>query len=110
MLLPSTKTLMVKILARAFVWNQTVYQAGSVLGPLIGGYLAQPCQRFSGFCSAGSLLDAYPFALPNLVLCTVTAMSFITGFFFIQEVIIPIFLTPLLFPHLLVSFITFVLP
>ncbi|KAM5369002.1 hypothetical protein ACJZ2D_009205 [Fusarium nematophilum] len=71
--------------ARAFIWNQTVYQVGSVLGPLVGGYLAQPCHRYPGVCNANSLLDAYPFALPNLLLSTMAALSLVAGFFYIEE-------------------------
>ncbi|KAK7408305.1 hypothetical protein QQX98_009507 [Neonectria punicea] len=71
--------------ARAFVWGQTAYQVGSVLGPLIGGYLAQPCHQYPGLCNENSPLSAYPFALPNLILSAMAALSFVTGFFYIEE-------------------------
>lgn len=70
--------------ARAFAWNQTIYQTGAVLGPLAGGYLARPCQQYPGLCEGGkwSLLSDYPYALPNLVLSALAALSFIVGYFF----------------------------
>ncbi|EEU41255.1 uncharacterized protein NECHADRAFT_83480 [Fusarium vanettenii 77-13-4] len=71
--------------ARAFVWNQTVYQVGSVLGPLVGGYLAQPCRQFPEMCDANSLLYTYPFALPNLALSAMAALSFAVAFFLVEE-------------------------
>ncbi|UPK95769.1 hypothetical protein LCI18_006704 [Fusarium solani-melongenae] len=58
---------------------------GSVLGPLIGGYLAQPCRQFSEMCDANSLLYTYPFALPNLALSAMAALSFAVAFFYVEE-------------------------
>ncbi|KAL7626140.1 hypothetical protein AAE478_002910 [Parahypoxylon ruwenzoriense] len=63
--------------AKAFAWNQTAYQIGTVVGPMIGGYLSQPCDRFSHLCKHQRFpfLQAFPFALPNLVISLSIALS-----------------------------------
>lgn len=74
--------------ARAFAWNQTVYQTGYVLGPLLGGYLARPCFQYKGLCKAGyyGLFERFPYSGPNLVIAVVGLISFSIALLFMKEV------------------------
>jgi len=74
--------------ARAFAWNQTAYQIGTVVGPIIGGYLVEPCTQFPSICSRGrmALFEAYPFALPNIIIAGLIATSLVVAYFFMEEV------------------------
>ncbi|EFX01749.1 major facilitator superfamily transporter multidrug resistance [Grosmannia clavigera kw1407] len=73
--------------ARAFAWNQTAYQIGQVIGPIIGGYLVEPCTQVPALCRGGRFawLASHPYALPNLVIAVMIATSFFTAFFFLNE-------------------------
>ncbi|KAL1862868.1 hypothetical protein VTK73DRAFT_6596 [Phialemonium thermophilum] len=73
--------------ARAFAWNQTAYQIGYVVGPMVGGYLVQPCSQFPGICDRPpmTIFESLPFALPNLVISVLVAASFLIAYFFINE-------------------------
>ncbi|KAJ9144483.1 Major facilitator superfamily transporter multidrug resistance [Pleurostoma richardsiae] len=73
--------------ARAFAWNQTAYQIGTVVGPIIGGYLVEPCTQFPSICSRGrmALFEAYPFALPNIIIAGLIATSLVVAYFFMEE-------------------------
>ncbi|OAA58427.1 major facilitator superfamily transporter multidrug resistance [Niveomyces insectorum RCEF 264] len=77
--------------ARAFAWNQTAYQVGIVVGPFIGGYLVEPCVQVPGLCRGGrfALLQAYPFALPNLVIAGLLVVSLCVAYFHLAESLIP---------------------
>ncbi|KAI1774383.1 major facilitator superfamily domain-containing protein [Hypoxylon cercidicola] len=73
--------------ATAFAWNQTAFQIGYVVGPIFGGYLSQPCNKFPYICEEQRFpfLRAFPFALPNLVISMLSALSLIGGYLFIEE-------------------------
>ncbi|KAL4885742.1 major facilitator superfamily domain-containing protein [Aspergillus karnatakaensis] len=49
---------------------------GSLIGPVVGGYLAQPVKAYPSLFPADGILKAYPYLLPNLV---VAACIFISG-------------------------------
>ena len=74
--------------ARAFAWNQTAYQVGTVAGPFLGGYLVQPCAQVLNLCQGGrfALLQEYPFALPNLLIAFLVASSLVVAYFYLEEV------------------------
>ena len=74
--------------SRAFAWNQTVYQIGTVVGPFIGGFFVQPCTQMPSLCSDGrlSFFRAYPFALPNLIIASLVATSWTVAYCHLKEV------------------------
>lgn len=57
----------------------------SILGPALGGALAQPCVSYPTIFSRGGLFDEYPFLLPNLVCVVVLACGVVTGILFLKE-------------------------
>jgi hypothetical protein len=56
----------------------------SIIGPAIGGLLAQPCTNYH-FCSQTSLLGRYPFLLPNLFSAACVCLGVLIGILFLEE-------------------------
>lgn len=71
--------------ARAYSIMPFVWCVGSIIGPALGGALAQPCQNYPGLCRPGSLLDRFPFLLPNLVCIVVLVIGITIGVLFLEE-------------------------
>lgn len=72
-----------KFQSRAFLLLPMCFNIGVVIGPILGGYLAEPIESFPGVFGDNSILggqngvswmSTFPFALPNLV-----SGVFITG-------------------------------
>ncbi|KAI4207608.1 MAG: hypothetical protein LQ346_000415 [Caloplaca aetnensis] len=63
-----------------FVWS-----LGSILGPLIGGTLAEPCNNYPRLFARGTLWDRYPFLLPNVVCAMIIVLGILIGILFLEE-------------------------
>ncbi|EUC56946.1 MFS multidrug transporter [Rhizoctonia solani AG-3 Rhs1AP] len=63
------------------------YPIGSLVGPLVGGALADPNQSIPHLVPAflHDVFDKYPYMLPSMAACTVAAMSFTFVLFFMKE-------------------------
>ncbi|KAF2840990.1 MFS general substrate transporter, partial [Patellaria atrata CBS 101060] len=70
---------------RAFSIMPLVYNIGSVIGPSIGGALANPMRVKPGSSGNGSFLERYPYALPNLVTSAMFFIGITTGILFLHE-------------------------
>ena len=57
----------------------------SILGPALGGALAQPVLNYPSLFSRGSMFDTYPFLLPNLVCVAILACGLVVGTLFLRE-------------------------
>ena len=57
----------------------------SVMGPALGGALAQPCDNYPTVFPRGTIFDHYPFLLPNLVCAAVLATGVLIGILFLEE-------------------------
>lgn len=57
----------------------------SILGPLIGGALAEPCKNYPDLFARGTFFDRYPFLLPNLVCAMILVVGILTGILFLEE-------------------------
>lgn len=57
------------IQGKMFGYMSLAWGLGTVVGPLIGGSLARPCDRFGSFpmCAEGNVFSSRPFFLPCLV-------------------------------------------
>ena len=70
-------------------WIQTLtYAIGecrSILGPALGGALAEPCVSYPGIFARGTIFDRYPYLLPNLVCALVVIGGVIVGLLFLEE-------------------------
>lgn len=57
----------------------------SVLGPALGGALAQPCESYPAVFARGTIFDRFPFLLPNLVCAVLIAFGVLIGLLFLEE-------------------------
>lgn len=70
---------------RAFSIMPLVYTIGSVFGPTLGGALSNPFRIRPGEPHGNSLLEKYPYCLPNLVACAFFFIGIVTGWLFLKE-------------------------
>jgi len=70
---------------RAYSIMPFVWCLGSIIGPAMGGALAMPCEAYPWLFPKGTLFDAYPFLLPNLVSVVILVFGITTGFLFLEE-------------------------
>jgi len=63
-----------------FVWS-----IGTIIGPSIGGYFAEPVKNFPSLFPRGSVFDYNPYLLPNLVCASLLLLSILAGYFFLFE-------------------------
>ena len=70
---------------RAYSIMPFVWCLGSILGPALGGALAQPSKGYPSLFTPGAFFDRYPFALPNIVCAAILTMGIVIGFLFLEE-------------------------
>ncbi|KAK8118854.1 uncharacterized protein PG998_003480 [Apiospora kogelbergensis] len=70
---------------RAFTMMPIVWCIGSIIGPMIGGALAKPCETYPNVFAKGSIWEVYPYLLPNLFSAFVVLVGVVTGFLFLEE-------------------------
>lgn len=71
---------------RAFSLMPLVWNVGSIFGPMIGGALANPFNVKPGERRENaSLLEIFPYALPNIVSAAFFAVGITTGLLFLEE-------------------------
>ncbi|OBT53529.1 hypothetical protein VE04_04312 [Pseudogymnoascus sp. 24MN13] len=59
---------------------------GTIIGPVIGGYLAQPVKNYPCLFHEGTIWDKFPYLLPNLVVVMFLLSSCTLGLFCLEEV------------------------
>ena len=69
---------------RAFSVMPLVWTIGSIFGPILGGALAKPATRYPGIFGSDGFFSRYPFALPNLVACTLFLVGLSAGVLFLK--------------------------
>ncbi|KAG1887835.1 major facilitator superfamily domain-containing protein [Suillus subluteus] len=72
-------------MARAWALLPLAWSSGATLGPLIGGGLARPADRFPNIFGSSEFLKKYPYFLPCAVPATVSALSWIVVFLYLKE-------------------------
>ncbi|KAI0159748.1 major facilitator superfamily domain-containing protein [Xylariaceae sp. FL1272] len=70
---------------RAYTIMPVVWGLGSIVGPMIGGALAQPCISYPTIFARGTIWDRYPYLLPNLLSAFIVLIGVINGFLFLEE-------------------------
>ncbi|KAH3673658.1 hypothetical protein WICMUC_003561 [Wickerhamomyces mucosus] len=68
--------------ALAFSTMPLIFQVGCVIGPMLGGYLSGKESRFAAL---RPLAEAFPYALPNIVVSSLLFTSMIVAIFFLEE-------------------------
>ncbi|KAJ3522866.1 hypothetical protein NM208_g12685 [Fusarium decemcellulare] len=79
-----------KYQSRAFLLLPLSFNAASMLGPVLGGILADPTKTLPNYFSAGSMfgfqwIQNYPYALPSLLNAFFLGMSTIITILFLEE-------------------------
>ena len=70
---------------RAYSIMPFVWCLGSILGPAMGGALAQPCLSYPSVFARDTIFDHFPFLLPNLVCVAVLLAGIVVGILFLEE-------------------------
>lgn len=71
--------------ARAFAVMPFVWSIGCIIGPSIGGFLADPHDSWPDRFPVGSLFERYPYLLPNLICAALLLVSIVLGVFLLEE-------------------------
>ncbi|PLW29722.1 hypothetical protein PCASD_15587 [Puccinia coronata f. sp. avenae] len=61
------------------------FAIGSIVGPIIGGYLSLPAQQYPSLFGGSALLTEYPYFLPCLAGGLLNIAALILGIFFMEE-------------------------
>ncbi|KAL4066073.1 major facilitator superfamily domain-containing protein [Scleroderma yunnanense] len=72
-------------IAHAFSFLPSTWYLGATTGPLIGGLLERPAEKFPGIFGNSTFLKEYPYFLPCSVPATTAAVFWLVGFFFLKE-------------------------
>ncbi|KAI8088832.1 major facilitator superfamily domain-containing protein [Halteromyces radiatus] len=74
---------------RAFSLLPLMYGLGSIIGPILGGFLSHPVELYPGiFDHRGALTDflvEYPYFLPCFLSASICSVGLVVGFFFLEE-------------------------
>lgn len=70
---------------RAYTLMPVVWNLGSIIGPMIGGALAKPCDSYPSLFGRGTVWDRYPFLLPNLFSALICLIGVVNGLLFLEE-------------------------
>jgi MFS family permease len=70
---------------RAYSIMPFVWCLGSIIGPALGGILAQPGDNYPGHFQPGTIFARFPFLLPNLVCVVILGLGIIIGILFLEE-------------------------
>src|SRR5436190_23904930 len=62
-----------------FVWS-----VGTIVGPALGGYFAEPADSYPNVFSSG-FWSTFPFLLPNAICALLLFLSMVAGYFFLAE-------------------------
>jgi MFS family permease len=73
---------------RAFSIMPVVYTIGTVVGPALGGILANPLRRDPSDRSDGPFLWKFPYALPNMVIASFFLGGIAIGVMFLRETLL----------------------
>jgi MFS family permease len=70
---------------RAYAVMPFVWSIGTIIGPSIGGYFAEPVQTFPSWFSDTGLFAKFPYLLPNLICSSLLLLSIIMAYFLLEE-------------------------
>lgn len=70
---------------RAYAVMPFVWSIGTIVGPSIGGYFANPAKNFPEVFSRDGIFGTFPYLLPNLICASMMLFSIIAGYIFLEE-------------------------
>ncbi|CBY00060.1 hypothetical protein IAQ61_002736 [Plenodomus lingam] len=70
---------------RAYSVMPFVWSIGTIIGPSIGGYFAEPAENFPTLFSHTGLFGKFPYLLPNILCSTLLLVSILMAYFLLEE-------------------------
>ncbi|KAF2872015.1 major facilitator superfamily domain-containing protein [Massariosphaeria phaeospora] len=70
---------------RAYAVMPFVWSIGTIIGPSIGGYFAEPADNFPSVFSPSGVFAKFPYLLPNLICAALLLFSMIAGYILLEE-------------------------
>ncbi|KIL59877.1 hypothetical protein M378DRAFT_965882 [Amanita muscaria Koide BX008] len=74
-------------ISTAYAYMPIAWSTGGTLGPIIGGSLSRPAERFPRLFGNNEFLKKYPYFLPCAVPATFTAVAWLITFIFLKETV-----------------------
>ncbi|KII89810.1 hypothetical protein PLICRDRAFT_39984 [Plicaturopsis crispa FD-325 SS-3] len=74
-------------IAQAYAYMPIAWSTGGTLGPIIGGSLSHPAERFPDIFGHSDFLKKYPYFLPCAVPATFSIVAWIVTFVFLKETV-----------------------
>ncbi|KZO92825.1 member of major facilitator superfamily multidrug-resistance, DHA1 sub-family [Calocera viscosa TUFC12733] len=71
--------------ARAFSFLSPAWAVGSILAPIIGGFLSKPAESFPNIFGNVQLFKTFPYALPCIAGAVLTSSGLFVGIFVLKE-------------------------
>lgn len=71
--------------AQAFSWFAFAGNVGIFIGPIIGGFLADPAAQYPGAFGGWKFLVDYPYAAPGFAISLIAATGVVTSILFLEE-------------------------
>jgi MFS family permease len=81
-------------LAQAYAFLPIAWSTGGILGPLIGGLLSKPAERFPNRFGHSDFLKKYPYFLPCAVPATFSLVAWFVTFLLLKETVPSTFSAP----------------
>ncbi|KAH8816864.1 MFS multidrug transporter [Xylogone sp. PMI_703] len=72
--------------AMGFSVVPSLWAIGAIIGPVVGGYLAEPVKNYPSIFHEGTVWDQFPYLLPNIVVVVLLLSSCTLGLFYLKEV------------------------
>jgi len=74
-------------ISQAYAYMPIAWSTGGVLGPMIGGALANPAKQFPHLFGDNEFLKKYPYFLPCAVPATFSAIAWLVTFMYLKETV-----------------------
>ncbi|KAF8969114.1 member of major facilitator superfamily multidrug-resistance, DHA1 sub-family [Flammula alnicola] len=86
------KSMMVELtdstnISKAYAYMPIAWSTGGTLGPIIGGSLSRPADRFPNLFGHNEFLKKYPYFLPCAVPATFSALAWVVTYIFLKETV-----------------------
>ncbi|KAF9740248.1 hypothetical protein PMIN03_006872 [Paraphaeosphaeria minitans] len=70
---------------RAYAVMPFVWSIGTIIGPSIGGYFAEPADNFPSLFSSTGIFAKFPYLLPNILCTGLLLVAIFAGYFLLEE-------------------------
>ncbi|KAF9035135.1 major facilitator superfamily multidrug-resistance, DHA1 sub-family, partial [Panaeolus papilionaceus] len=74
-------------ISRAYAYQPIAWSTGSAIGPMIGGSLARPAERFPSLFGNSEFHKKHPYFLPCVIPAVFSVIAWIVTFFFLRETV-----------------------